>query len=77
MQSKKNKYLKKYSKHTEHLTQEAKKQGIEQGIEKEKIETVKRMIQSKFDEETISNITGLSIENIKKIREEMAITEEK
>ena len=56
----------------------AKKEGIEQGIEQErrvqeerrksdKIETAKKMLLKKFDIETISELTGLSIKEIQKL----------
>jgi len=43
-------------------------QGINQGIEQGKYEIVKRSIKNGLDDKTISAITGLGIEDIKKIR---------
>ena len=42
-------------------------EGMAQGIEKNKIETVINMLKKKFDLKIISEITGLSLENIKNI----------
>ncbi|MBQ8219403.1 MAG: hypothetical protein IJZ79_06595, partial [Bacilli bacterium] len=46
-------------------------QGIEQGIENEKTEIVKKMLQENTDINFISKITGLSIEEINKINDEL------
>lgn len=46
------------------------RQGIEQGIERNKKEIVLKMKSKGFDEKTISEITGLTEEKIKEIREE-------
>ena len=43
--------------------------GINQGIEKRNIEIVRNMIQMNMDIKDISKITGLNIEEIKKIKE--------
>ena len=40
---------------------------IEQGIEKEKIEVIKNSVKLGLDNETISKITGLSIEQVEEI----------
>ena len=42
-------------------------QGIEQGIEENKIEIIKNMLNKNYNYETISEITGKSIEDIEKI----------
>jgi len=42
-------------------------QGIQKGIEKEKIKVVKNSVKLGLDNETISKITGLSIEQIEEI----------
>ncbi|MCM1180792.1 MAG: hypothetical protein NC347_11080 [Clostridium sp.] len=48
--------------------QEKYEQGIEQGIEREKVETVRRLIEmNKFSLEDIAAGTGLSIEKVKEI----------
>lgn len=44
-------------------------QGIEQGIEQEKKDTIKNMLKNNIDIETISKITGKTLEEIKKIAE--------
>ena len=44
------------------------KKGIEKGIEKEKLNIAKNSISQGLDDKTISTITGLSVEQIKKIR---------
>jgi predicted transposase/invertase (TIGR01784 family) len=46
----------------------AKKQGIEQGIEQEKIETAKNAIKQGLDNQMISAIAGLSSEEVEKLR---------
>ncbi len=47
-------------------------EGIEQGAEKTKIETAKNMIlQSVGTLDQISSITGLSVEDISKLKEEL------
>lgn len=43
--------------------------GRKEGIEKGKIEVVKKSIQKGLDNETIADITGLTIEKIELIRE--------
>ena len=43
------------------------KQGIMQGSKREKIEIARAMLNKKMNIETISEITGLSIEEIQKI----------
>ncbi|SFF61476.1 Rpn family recombination-promoting nuclease/putative transposase [Thermoflexibacter ruber] len=54
---------------------EGEKIGIEKGekigIEKEKIEIAKNMIRKGFDNETIAEVTGLSIEQIEALRKEV------
>lgn len=45
-------------------------EGIEQGIEKEKIEIVKKALQKGLDIETIRELTDLSIETIKELEKE-------
>ena len=47
-------------------------QGVKQGTQKEKIEIVKKMLKSNFDVEVIANITELSVEKIKEIRQDLA-----
>ena len=44
------------------------KQGIEQGAKQEKIEIAKNAIKNGFDNETIIKLTGLSIEEVEKLR---------
>ena len=44
-------------------------EGMAKGIEKGKIEVVKKSIQKGLDNETIADITGLAIEKIEAIRE--------
>ena len=46
-------------------------QGIEKGIEKNKIEIVKNMLDKNLDINLITKITGLSIEEINKIKNEI------
>jgi len=46
----------------------AKKQGIEQGIEQENIETAKNAIKQGLDNQMISAIAGLSSEEVEKLR---------
>ena len=43
------------------------KQGIQQGMQKEKIENAKKMLDEKIDINTISRITGLSIQELKNL----------
>ena len=43
-------------------------EGISQGIEQNKIETVKKMLKDKLNIDLIVKYTGLSIDEIKKIR---------
>ena len=43
-------------------------QGVEQGIELEKIRITKNLLKKNVDEELISEITGLSMDNIEKIK---------
>ena len=45
--------------------------GIERGIDEEKLNTAKRMLKKSFTIDVISEMTELSIEDIKKISEEM------
>ena len=51
------------------LRQEGIKQGIEQGIEQDKLETAARMLAKGFSVEDIAEITTLSAEVVKKLRE--------
>ena len=46
---------------------EAKEEGISKGISQEKVSIVKNMLKKNMSIEDISDITGLSIEEIKKI----------
>ena len=48
--------------------EEAKEQGIEQGIEQRNIEIAKNLIKENINIELISKTTGLSIEEVKKIQ---------
>lgn len=43
------------------------KQGLEQGLEQEKIEIAKKMLKEKMEINLISNITGLTKEEIQKL----------
>ncbi|MDN5343889.1 MAG: hypothetical protein PWP28_2771, partial [Oceanotoga sp.] len=45
--------------------------GIQKGIKKGKLETAKKLLKKALDKKTISEVTELSIEQIKKIEEEM------
>ena len=47
------------------------KKGIEQGVENEKVNTAKNSIHTGLTNETIKIITGLSFQQIDKIREEL------
>lgn len=44
-------------------------EGLEKGIEKGKIEVVRKSIQKGLDNEIIAGITGITIEKIELIRE--------
>lgn len=44
------------------------KKGIKEGIEKNKIETALKAIQKGLDNETISELTGLSLQEIENLR---------
>ena len=44
---------------------------IEKGIEKGKLETARKLLKKALDKKTISEVTELSIDQIKKIEEEM------
>ena len=43
------------------------KQGIEQGKKENSLQTAKKMLAKKFDINTISEITGLTVEELKKL----------
>ena len=45
--------------------------GVEQGIEQEKLKTAKAMLKKNYDISNISEITGLAIEDIQKLKEEL------
>jgi predicted transposase YdaD len=45
--------------------------GIQKGIQKEKIEATRNFLREKVDKKVISKAMGISIEQIKKIEEEM------
>jgi predicted transposase/invertase (TIGR01784 family) len=47
------------------------RQLYEDGIQKGKLETAKKLLNKALDKKTISEVTELSIEQIKKIEEEM------
>ena len=47
---------------------EAKEKGIEQGVEQEKIEIVKNMLKDEVDISVISKYTGLSKEEIERLK---------
>jgi predicted transposase/invertase (TIGR01784 family) len=51
----------------EFLLDQARKEGIEKGIEKNKIETALNMVKNGIEISLISNITGFSVEEIEKI----------
>jgi predicted transposase/invertase (TIGR01784 family) len=51
--------------------QEGIQQGIQQGIEKGKLEAAKDLLKENVDKKVISKAMGISIEQIKKIEEEM------
>jgi predicted transposase/invertase (TIGR01784 family) len=57
----------------DHVFEEAEQKGIEKGIEKgkkeERIELVKRMLRANIDVKQISEISGLSLEEIKGLKE--------
>ena len=48
--------------------EEAREQGIEKGIEQEKIEIVKNMLSKNIDISVISECTGLSKEEIERLK---------
>ena len=50
-----------------HYTQKGREEGIEEGIEKAKLEVAKNLLEI-LDDETISKKVGLPIELIKKLR---------
>jgi predicted transposase/invertase (TIGR01784 family) len=50
-------------------TEEGIKQGLKQGVEQQQLETARRSL-SLLDDATISQITGLSIEDIQQLRNE-------
>ena len=60
-------YDKGYDKGLESGVEIGKKRGIEQGRQDEKIQIAKKMLVQKIDLETISKITELTIEEIKKL----------
>jgi predicted transposase/invertase (TIGR01784 family) len=60
-------FAKKYIKEKE----EAIRQGIQQGIQQGKLEAAKDLLKEKVDKKVISKAMGISIEQIKKIEEEM------
>ncbi|MDY3934639.1 MAG: hypothetical protein SOZ11_03795 [Bacilli bacterium] len=43
-------------------------QGIEQGIEQNKISTAKKMLEKNIDIDSIKEITGLSLDEIKELK---------
>ena len=47
--------------------QQGLQQGLKQGMQKEKIENAKKMLDEKIDINTISRITGLSIQDLKNL----------
>ncbi|MBR1413421.1 MAG: Rpn family recombination-promoting nuclease/putative transposase [Bacilli bacterium] len=49
--------------------EEAKEQGIEQGIEQEKVEIAKKLLKMNMSIQDITQVTNLGIEEIKKIQE--------
>ncbi|MFP4365342.1 MAG: hypothetical protein ACLFR1_15880, partial [Spirochaetia bacterium] len=49
------------------VMEEKEKQGIEKGIERKAKEAAKRMLEEKCSFEFIAKITGLSVEEIKKL----------
>jgi predicted transposase/invertase (TIGR01784 family) len=51
-----------------HYTQKGKEQGMTQGIEQGKLEVAKNLLDI-LDDETISEKTGLSVELIKRLRD--------
>ena len=51
------------------------KEGIEQGIQEEKIQSIRKMLQRGDTYEDISEITGKTIEEIKEIESSMQIRE--
>ncbi|MFP4364865.1 MAG: Rpn family recombination-promoting nuclease/putative transposase [Spirochaetia bacterium] len=50
------------------LIEGAREEGIEQGIEKGKMEDAQRMLEKDYPIQDIDEITGLSLEEIKKLR---------
>ena len=47
------------------------KKGIKQGIQEEKLETIKNMLKNGLDYQTISEVTGKTIMEIKNIESSM------
>lgn len=45
--------------------------GIEQGIEQNKISTAKKMLEKNIDIDSIKEITGLSLDEIKELKKEI------
>ncbi|TGG86961.1 Rpn family recombination-promoting nuclease/putative transposase [Geotoga petraea] len=68
-------FAKKYIKEKEEAIrlgiQQGIQQGIQEGIQKEKIEATRNFLREKVDKKVISKAMGISIEQIKKIEEEM------
>ena len=52
--------------------EEARIKGMKQGIEQKNKETAKKMIEEKFDIETIMEITGLSKEEVEQIKKDLS-----
>ena len=52
----------------EQLIEEGKKEGIKEGIKKAKIEDARKMLIKKYPIEDIADITGLPVEEIKKLK---------
>ena len=50
------------------MKEKVKKEGIKEGIKEEKIEIVKNAINLGMDDDSISKLTGLSIEEVAKVR---------
>ena len=50
------------------MKEKVKKEGIKEGIKEEKIEIVKNAINLGMDDDSISKLTGLSIEEVAKMR---------
>jgi len=68
-------FAKKYIKEKEEAIRQGIQQGIQkgiqQGIQKEKIEATRNFLRENVDKNVISKAMGISIEQIKKIEEEM------